>query len=50
MKITVVEDAVAGATDQSKDVALTKLTSQDISIFSSAQIFESENNKGVVFK
>ncbi|KOP80134.1 hypothetical protein AMS59_01610 [Lysinibacillus sp. FJAT-14745] len=44
--VTVVEDAVAGATDQSREVALTKLATQDIFILSSEQILESENDKG----
>ncbi|MFF2176487.1 cysteine hydrolase family protein [Lysinibacillus sp. NPDC058147] len=43
--VTVVEDAVAGATDQSREVALTKLARQDILILSSMQIFKSENDK-----
>ncbi|MGE7693868.1 cysteine hydrolase family protein [Lysinibacillus sp. NPDC094177] len=44
--VTIVKDAVAGATDKSKEVALTKLATQDIIILSSQQIFESENDKG----
>lgn len=43
--VTVVKDAVAGATDKSKEVALTKLATQEILILSSEQIFESENDK-----
>lgn len=39
--VTVVEDAVAGATDQSKEAALIKLVSQDILILSSEQILTS---------
>lgn len=43
--VTVVKDAVAGATDKSREVALTKLATQDILILSSQQIFEGENQK-----
>ncbi|QPQ31157.1 cysteine hydrolase family protein [Lysinibacillus sp. JNUCC 51] len=43
--VTVVEDAVAGATDLSKEAALTKLATQEILILSSEHIFESEYDK-----
>ncbi|MFF2793917.1 cysteine hydrolase family protein [Lysinibacillus xylanilyticus] len=46
--VTVVEDAVAGATDLSKEAALIKLATQDILILSSEQIFESDNDQGEV--
>ncbi|TQR29037.1 isochorismatase family protein [Lysinibacillus sphaericus] len=46
--VTVVGDAVAGATDQSKEAALIRLATQDILILSSEQIFESENDKGEI--
>ncbi|MFE3577424.1 cysteine hydrolase family protein [Lysinibacillus sp. NPDC059133] len=46
--VTVVRDAVAGATDQRKEVALTKLATQDILILTSQQVFESENDKGEI--
>ncbi|TDX99750.1 UNVERIFIED_CONTAM: isochorismatase family protein [Lysinibacillus xylanilyticus] len=46
--VTVVEDAVAGATDLSKEAALTKLATTDILILSSEQIFESDNDKGEI--
>ncbi|MFJ6208723.1 cysteine hydrolase family protein [Lysinibacillus sp. NPDC092081] len=46
--VTVVEDAVAGATDQSKEAALTKLATQNILILSSEQIFKSETDKGEI--
>ncbi|MFJ3386982.1 cysteine hydrolase family protein [Lysinibacillus sp. NPDC086135] len=46
--VTVVGDAVAGATDQSKETALIRLATQDILILSSEQIFESENDKGEI--
>lgn len=42
--VTVVEDAVAGATDQSKEAALKRLATQEILILCSEQIFESEND------
>ncbi|MEQ6353571.1 isochorismatase family protein [Lysinibacillus sp. M3] len=44
--VTVVRDAVAGATDQSKETALTKLATQDLSIYISQQVFKSDNDKG----
>ncbi len=47
--VTVVEDAVAGATDLSKEAALIKLATQDILILSSEQIFESDNDRGEVY-
>ncbi|WP_157804196.1 cysteine hydrolase family protein [Lysinibacillus xylanilyticus] len=46
--VTVVEDAVAGATDLSKEAAFIKLATQDILILSSEQIFESDNDQGEV--
>lgn len=44
--VTVVEDAVVSTTDQSREVALTRLAKKDILILSSEQIFENENDKG----
>ncbi len=44
--VTVVEDAVAGATDNSRDVALSKLATQDVLIYTSQQIFESKSHEG----
>jgi len=38
-------DAVAGATDQSKEAALTKLAKPSLT---SQQVFESENDKGEI--
>ncbi|SKB58003.1 Isochorismatase family protein [Lysinibacillus sp. AC-3] len=38
--VTVVSDAVAGATDQSKEAALTKLATQDLLILTSQHVFE----------
>ncbi|MEB2301227.1 hypothetical protein LAV72_16540 [Lysinibacillus xylanilyticus] len=43
--VTVVRDAVAGATDQSKEAALTKLAKPSLT---SQQVFESENDKGEI--
>lgn len=47
--VTVVRDAVAGATDQSKETALTKLATQDLLILTSQQVFKSDNDKGEFF-
>lgn len=46
--VTVVRDAVAGATDQRKEAALTKLATQDVLILPSQQVFESEKDKGEI--
>jgi len=46
--VTVVEDAVAGATDLSKEAAITNLATQEILILSLEQIFESDNDQGEV--
>lgn len=39
-------DAVAGATEQTKEAALTKLAIQDIVILTTRQVFENEDDKG----
>ena len=44
--VTVVSDAVAGATEQTKEAALTKLAIQDIVILTTRQVFENEDDKG----